>query len=134
MAQLPSSKKILREDLKDAPPWISQVIEPFNSLGESVYQAFNKNITFADNVASFIKELTYKTSVSYPAAEVVEFANTLKTKAIGLWPLQVVDRSTYLPAAGPIYIPWVENNGVIQVGSITGLVASKTYTVRLLVI
>lgn len=131
--KLPSQKKILREDLKDAPKWANVVVDTFNSFAETIYQGFNKNITFSENVGCFIKELTYKTSSGYPAAENVEFASELKTKATGLWVLQCVDRSTYEPAAGPVYVPWVEDNGVIVIGAVTGLAASKTYVLRLLI-
>jgi hypothetical protein len=133
MALLPTIKKILREDVKDAPAWISAVIEPFNSLAEFVYQSLNKNITFNDNISCFIKELSYKTPSTYPTMADVEFTNDLKFKATGVQLLQAVDRSNYVPAAGPVYVPWVENNGTIVISSIPGLAASKTYLIRLLV-
>ena len=133
MAFLPTIKKILREDVKEAPSWITGIIEPFNSLAEFVYQSLNKNITFQENIGCFIKELTYKTSSAYPAEADVEFQNELKVKATGLQVLQAVEKSTYEPAAGPVYVPWVENNGTIIVSPITGLAASKTYSIRLLI-
>ncbi len=37
--RLPSQKKILREDLKDAPAWVNGLIGPLNAFMESVYQA-----------------------------------------------------------------------------------------------
>jgi hypothetical protein len=131
--RLPVQRKILREDLKDAPTWISKVIDPINSFMESVYTGLNKNITFTENVACFVHELIYTTPSTYPTMDNVEFASSLKTKAIGVELLQVYERSTYEPPAGPVYVPWVEENGVIVVSSITGLAASKTYLVRLLV-
>ncbi len=133
MAKLPTIKKILREDVKDAPEWISAVIEPFNSLAEFVYQSLNRNLTFRDNVACFVKELTYKTPSTYPTMDDVQFTNELKVKATGVELLQAIEKSTYIPAAGPVYIPWVENNGLIVVSSVPGLAASKTYLIRLLI-
>lgn len=133
MAKLPTIKKILREDVKAAPSWISAVIEPFNSLAEFVYQSLNKNLTFGDNVACFIKELTYKTSSAYPAMDNIQFTNDLKFKATGVFLMQAIDKSNYTPPAGPVYVPWVETNGAIVIGAITGLAANKTYLIRLLV-
>lgn len=133
MAKLPPTKKILREDVKDAPAWITAVIEPFNSFAENVYQALNKNITFSENLSAFVKELSYKTTSLYPVAERVEFSSELKVKATGLQVLQAVEKSTYRPAPGPVYAPWVESNGVIMVSAITGLEADKTYVIRLLI-
>lgn len=132
--KLPPTKKILREDVKDAPSWISGIIEPVNSFMENVYQALNKNVTFTENVNSFVKEITYRTTIAYPVADQISFTNELKTRVTGVFVMQVYERTTYLPAAGPVYVPWVEDNGKVVVDSITGLVADKVYTIRLLVI
>lgn len=128
--KLPTQKKILREDLKDAPNWISGVIDPINNFMETVYQTLNKNVT-EENTASQIKELTYKTPSTYPTMDNVEFISGLKTKARGVAAMQVYDKDTYTPAAGPVYVPWIEDNGTIIIYPITGLQASKTYIVRL---
>lgn len=131
--RLPTQKKILREDLKDAPRWITNVIDPINSFMESVYQALNKNITFQENIASFIKEITFTTPSTYPTMDDLEFTNTLKSKASGVLLMQIYEKSNYTAAAGPVYVPWIENNGLIVVSAIPGLVADKTYVMRLLV-
>jgi hypothetical protein len=131
--KLPTQNKILREDIKDPPAWIGKVIDPFNSLAEFVYQVMNRNITFSENVACFIKEIVYKTTSVYPVADAVEFTNELKVKASGVLVLQAFEKSTYIPAAGPVYVPWNENNGKIVMSSVTGLEASKTYIIRLLI-
>lgn len=132
--KLPQVKKILREDVKDAPDWIRGIIDPFNSFAENIYQALNKNITFTENTASFVKEVVYRTPSTYPSSvEPIEFQSLLKTKAIGVELFQVVERSTYTPPAGPVYVPWVEDNGVIRIFTITGLAADKSYLIRLLI-
>ena len=129
--KIPPTKKILREDLKDAPKWVSGIIEPVNNFMESAYQIFNKNITDADNIACQIKELSYKTTSAYPAADIMEFQSTLKGRATGVQLLQALDKATQTPAAGPVYVPWYDDNGVIKIYAITGLAASKTYLIRL---
>lgn len=131
--KLPTQRKILREDLKDAPPWIGPMIDILNNFMEAVYQALNRNLTFRENIASFIKDVVYITPSTYPAMGEISFLNELKTKASGVTVLQAVEKNSYVPAAGPVYVPWVENNGQIVVSPITGLAASKTYFIRLLV-
>jgi hypothetical protein len=132
--RLPTAKRVLREDLKGAPGWIGPLIDILNSFMETVYQAMNRNITFAENIGCTIKELTYKTPSTYPTGlEDQEFMTGLKTKASGLWVMQAIEKSNYEPAPGPVYAPWVEINGNIVLGTITGLEASKTYTIRLLI-
>lgn len=132
--KLPSQKKILKEDLKEAPGWISGLIDPLNSFMESTYQALNRNLTFTENIASFVKEITYKTPATYPTGqEVVRFKNDLKTKPIGCMVMQVYEKTSYTPAPGPVYVPWIEDAGSIVISPITGLEADKTYLIRLLI-
>lgn len=57
--KLPAQRKILREDLKGAPEYVNGIIDPVNSFMESTYQALNKNLTLNENIASFVKEITY---------------------------------------------------------------------------
>lgn len=126
--------KIKREDLKDAPPWINYLIDPLNGFMESVYQALSSNITFQDNVLSFVKEITYDTPSTYPSGVAnITFINTLKVRAIGVVVAQAYVKNAYTPVAGPVYVPWIESNGNIVVSTITGLSASTSYTIRLLV-
>lgn len=132
--RLPSQKRILREDVKGAPGWIVPVIDTFNSFADSVYQALNRNITFTENIADQIKELTYVTPSTYPVMEDYSFVSSLKTKAIGVLLLQALDRDTYEPVSIDTSVPWVEINGSIVIKPLEGLEASKTYTIRLLVI
>lgn len=133
--KLPQIKKILREDIKEAPNWVNGIIGPVNTFMESVYQSLNKNITFDQNIASFIKEITYRTPSTYPTGvEIVQFQNNLRTKPIGIIVLQVYDKTNYTAPPGPVYIPWIEDNGTININTITGLEADKIYTIRMLII
>lgn len=133
--KLPTQKKILREDLKEAPQWIGPMIDVLNSFMETVYQAMNKNVTFPENIASFTKEIIYNTPSTYPSGvENVEFMSQLKTKAVGVFLMQAYDRAIYTPAVGPVYVPWIEDNGSILIYPIQGLEADKSYLIRILVI
>lgn len=101
---------------------------------DTVYQALNRNITFSENVACTIKELSYVTPSTYPSSvDPVQFLTGLKIKSSSVILMQVYDQATYTPPPGPVFVPWVENNGSIVLGTLTGLEASKTYLVRLLV-
>ena len=137
MGKLPTIKKVLNEDIKGLPSEIKQGIQPIigtiNNFMEVVYQNFNKNVTFEQNVACFVKEIVYKTPSTYPTMENVEFESELKSKASGLMLVQALVRGTYVPVTTAVYVPWVENNGVIVIYPIVGLQADTTYTIRLLI-
>ncbi len=127
--KLPTSKKILREDLKGAPPWINPLIDVINSFMEAVYLALNRNISFGDNIQSQIVTLTYKSGTTD-----TQFISNLRVRAQGLLVLQAVEKDTFEPAPGPVYVPWVESSGTVNLGLVTGLDANKTYILRLLLI
>ena len=132
--KLPTQKRLLREDLKDAGPWADPLTNVLNSFMETVYQAMNRNMTFHENIACRIKEITYRTPSTYPlSVPTTKFMSELKTKASGLWVMQAIEKTSYEPAAGPVYAPWVEDNGNIVISTITGLEPDKTYTIRLLI-
>lgn len=133
--RLPSIKKILREDLgSDAPKWVDAIIAPVNSFMEAIYNMVNKNITYTENIASNVRELTVRTSSVYPVMDKIEFTSDLRTKSIGVTILQAYEKLTYIAAAGPVYAAWVENNGTISISGITGLEASKVYIIRFLIV
>ncbi len=131
--KLPTIKKILKEDVKGAPSWINGIIDPINTFMESVYTTLNKNVTLNDNIASFVKELTYRTPSTYPSGVLnVSFTNALKTKAIGVLVMQAVDNSSYTPVQIG-NVPWIEDNSGIVIYGIEGLSASKSYNIRLVI-
>jgi len=126
--KLPIQRKILREDLKDAPDWISGLIDPINQFMETIYQMANKNIDEV-NLTSQIKEVSIIVPSTYPTMDAIKFQSTLKIKATGCMILQVIDRDSFKPVAtgNPA---WIDNNGVIEISTVTGLTASKTYLIR----
>lgn len=132
--KLPTIKRILREDVKEAPSWVNGLIDPLNTFMETVYQALNRNLTLTENLASFVQELTYRTPSTYPSnQEVSSFQNSLKVQPSAVMLMQIFDRATYTAPAGPVYIPWVFSGTEIEIGTITGLSPGKTYTVRLVI-
>ena len=65
MAKLPSKRKLLREDVKEAPAWIDKILGFVNPFFEDVYFSLNKNITLRENIDCDIKEIVIETSTTY---------------------------------------------------------------------
>lgn len=129
--KIPSLKRILKEDLKDAPNWVDGIIGPVNSFMEYIYQSLNKNINDADNIACTIKEFTYITPSTYPVMDDIEFLSGLKVKATSVILQQILVKSDYMPPVSAVYVPWFEKNGSIVIRPIVGLAASTSYIVRI---
>lgn len=132
--KLPSIKKILREDVKGAPAWINAIIDPINSFMDAVYQTLNKNVTFTENISSNVRQITVRTSSTYPVMDQIQFPTGLKTRAFGVIVTQAYEKTTYIPATGPVYVSWVDVNGNVVISGITGLQASKVYIITLLIV
>jgi hypothetical protein len=140
MAKLPTTKKILREDLKDAPGWIDRLLSPLNSFMDSIYYALDKNITFTENIACTIKKVEFTTLPTYGTGnltdhwQVQRFTHNLKNKPFGISLEKVEQKSnTYAVITNPVFIDWSEGNGIITLNYVTGLEPSSTYILTLLV-
>lgn len=139
MSKLPSQKRILKEDIKDAPSWIDKIITPLNVFMEVVWNALNKNLTFEDNFVSLTKEVEFTTLSTYSSGlisgfEPIKFKHNLKNKPTGVLLTQILlTNDVYGVILNPVTINWIELNGEIIVNYITGLDNEKTYTIRLLV-
>lgn len=132
--KLPNVRRILKEDLGgDAPQWTLGLIGPLNSFMESVYQTLNKNVTFSENIASFIVELIIKTDGS-SAFDPMSFLNQLKgnVRPQSVQICQIYEKSTFVPVASS-GIAWSTDGVNVTVYEINGLGASNTYVVRLLI-
>ena len=136
MARLPVVKKILREDVKEAPNWIERMLWPINQFFESVFNALDKRLTLVENVRAQIKEITFTTDASYPSVwENIEFPREIPAAPQGLFVMQILqDEDNHTPITTAGHADWLDLNGVITIFHISGLTAGETYTVRFLVV
>lgn len=139
MAKLPVLKRILREDLKDAPDWIERLLYPINTFFDAVFQALKKNITFDDNIACQLRDVSFRTSSAYDGTaanfDTFTFVKTIKTKAKGVIILDIKQvEDNYTPIEAAVSLEWIEFEDEIEVHLVSGLTASKSYTAKLLVI
>lgn len=135
---LPRLRKILREDLKEAPNWVDRLIDPINQFMESTFNLLNKNITFNGNIACQIKGLDFTTSPIYDKNDPntfnpVKFQSTLRTKAFGMQTVKIVEvGGNYTPITDPIHVDWYEYDGMIHIPFICNLKPSTRYKINLL--
>jgi len=139
MARLPNQRRINREDVKNAPSWIDNLITPINSFMESMYSAVNKNLTFQENFISQIRTITFTTSATYTASGTwvpVTFPSGLRgTRAQGVLVLQALNTTAdnFTPLKKAVTCDWLDNGETITLYFVSGLADSTSYTVRVLV-
>ena len=134
MAKLPSLKKILREDIKEAPAWIDKLIYVLNKFMEEVYGALNKNITFTENIASDIRSISFLTKSTYPIFDIQKIANPLSTIPMGVILLKAQNVSDNQSIKSPLGIDWDFNEGNVRILHISGLEASMKYKLSFLIL
>lgn len=142
MAKLPNQKRILREDIQEAPNWIVRLLTPLNSFMETVYYALNKDITFTENIACQIKTVDFSTPSNYTSASPktdgfvpLQFTHTLRNKPQGVMIMQLVEEeNTGTVITSAVSLDWYEINGTVYISYITGLKDSTEYSIKLLVI
>jgi hypothetical protein len=135
MAKLPDLKRILREDVSEAPDWITQLIYPVNSFNQSVYQSLNKQLTFRENIASSIRTVEFTTPSTYPTDfTTIRISSGIPTTAEGVVMLQLrIKSDNYMNITTSPFINWVDINREINITHISGLAASTTYQLRVLI-
>lgn len=138
--KLPIYKRINREDLKDAPDWIGNLLYPLNQVFETVYNTLNRNLTFTDNVLSFQKTIQFTTKsdyVSMSSWDVISIAipDSFKVRVSGVITLNFapIDTTLVKNITG-FYLNWVENNRTVQIPWIGGLDDDTEYTLTVVVI
>lgn len=141
MAKLPTIKSLRREDIPDAPEWMTPMFTQLNSFMSSMYYALDKDLTFNDNIASSVKQISFITRSDYLTAtplsggfEVQKIYNPLKVKPVGVILVKATDLTAYSIITSAISINWSFLDSYININYVTGLVPSNKYELNLLII
>ena len=141
---LPEFRRILREDLPNAPDWVNSVLTPLNLFFEQVYNVVNRKLTIGDNVNGMVYTGTIRVPSNYVDGVSTNFSpvsfqytGTYTPTSVLMGKITLVS-STYTPIIKPVYVDWStstsssSNATLITVNYITGLEASKQYNITLL--
>lgn len=136
MAKLPTSLRVLKQDLKDSPNWASRLIDIYNSFNEALYEAMNGHVTFKENIQCQIKELSFTTNSDYSSGNWTNltFLCPLKTNPFWVELTQIyMPENQSVAITEPISIDWIFSNGTVVIRHITGLENSTKYFTRFMV-
>lgn len=134
MAKLPPIKVIRREDVRDAPEWITLLLYPLNLFMTSVYLALNKGLTFDDNITSQKQKFSIKAGAS-ATDNTLSFLVTINKRPEYLLLGDVVAQTgNYAPIGQSVFIEWTFDGTHINVTSITGLTNGTTYNFGVLIL
>lgn len=124
-------QKFTLESFGTQSSWIGPLLSGLNSFLNDVVIGFTNQITVSENLYQEIKEIKFKnTTSSFP----LRFRTKFNVNPQGMYMIFIYDNTTSSPAALNPAFEWYFSNGEIIIDSISGLTASSTYTIRLLVI
>jgi len=133
--RLPNVQKILRQDVADAPDWIVKVIEPFNQFFQDIYIGLSKDITFSENIASRIVEVSFLTLSTYPVFTPINLPHQLRTIPEGVMIMRIFEKTANnTPITNAVSLDWQHLSENVRINHVAGLAASKAYTMKLLII
>ena len=129
MAQIPSFKRVIRENFPSDVKWLSRLLDPINSFMEDITLAFHNRLTIAENMDAEIRVVTV--GGSYP----VQFSWGRASKpTIGL--IGKIERTdgTDVSLSSAISLNWTyTQKGEISIDDVVGLddASDKKYNLRL---
>jgi hypothetical protein len=121
------------ESFQEQASWIGGFFSTLNQfIGDTVLTTTN-NVTVRDNLFQEIKEIKFKNDTNnFPMKFKTKF-NFFPQGLMNIYLFNNTIGSMAVPSVTP-YIQWTFKDNEIIISSITGLTASTTYTIRILVI
>lgn len=124
-------QKFIVEAFRDQASWIGSLLNPLNFMFNDLSLAFNNQITVKDNLYQEIKEIKFKNeTASFP----LRFRTKFNVYPQGMLMIYSYNNTLSTPAALNAAIDWTFTNNEIVISSISGLTASQSYTIKMLVI
>ena len=133
MAKLPPISRIVKEDFPDE-PWAEKLLWPVNRFFESVVSALNRNLTFTENLAGEIKQISFTTQATVADTWPIKFLPSTPSRPTDVWvtSLRRTDGATTTSATS---IDWeLASDGQVQINNIAGLTGGEGYIIRLAVL
>lgn len=127
--KLQSIPRLRKEDLPDAPKWVSKLLAPINMFFENVYNALTGGLTLSENVQAQIHTASIRSDeIPYT------FKKTIGEKAKCVIIAQIYEKENVDSlVSGSVYADWIETNDGIKIKKITGIATDIKYVVTFLV-
>lgn len=125
-----SPRRFSVEEFPEQQSWIGSLLAPLNQAIQELFAGLNNNITISDNLYQEVKELRFTTdATTYP----IKFKTKFNKLPVGIQVLYCNDTLGATTSNAP-WLTWTFADGQLTITNITNLTASRTYTMRILVI
>ncbi len=118
------------EEFPEQQDWITKLFQPLNQFTGEVVRAFSNSFNIEDNLFQEIKEIKYVNSSSnFP----LKFRTKFNSSPKGLSVIYLLNNTLGTYSLLQPWVVWSYQNNEVSISAISGLTASSTYTIRLLV-
>lgn len=126
-----SPKKFTVEEFQEQAKWIGPLFSGLNQFIGDVVGGFSNQLSVKENLYQEIKEIKWvNQSQDYPLKFKTKFAVHPK----GIIPIYLLNNTLGSYSVAAPWVVWSYSDGQVSISDISGLTASSTYTIRLLVI
>ena len=135
MARIPDFKRITVEDFaKEDQPLVRKLAFVINSFHEQVRSALTKNIDFT-NLSQELKTLEFTTGDNGQPLNTVNFNSNLNNRIQGIIVVRniITSNNTSFAEIKP-EISWSQNNTIVTINYIGGLLPNTSYSLTILTI
>ena len=127
-------KRLNKEDFdKEYHSLIDRIAFSINPFMEQVVNAFNKNVDF-DNLNQHFMYLEIQVDASGVPTMNSEIKNPLKNRIKGIMCVSVDNLTDTTLLTGAPAVLFTQNNGVITINQVTGLLSGKKYRLSIILI
>lgn len=133
--KLPSYRRIFKTDYSnDYQELVEKLAVSINNGFDTLYDALNKKLNFADNINSTIAEFTVKVKEDGKPTKVTQFKlDTNQTSVQGVIVISCYDEDSNPPPSA-VFVGFTKNESSVNINYIKGLTANITYTIKVLAI
>lgn len=132
--RIPSFKRLVKNDFDEKDkPFVEKFSFFFNNSIETLFSVLNRNVSLKDNILGVVKDITVTVDATGKPTNSTSFSLDISNKIIGLNVLRVdnLTNSTGYPSGG-VFVSWTQDGKNVFINHITGLVASNSYSIRVI--
>ena len=120
-------KRLLKQKEVSGENGINVLMDAVNRATESMYQAFNNNVTIGDNMAMQLWTASWH-GVAYPTKKVTD---KLKALPQGLQVIKATENGVAYSMANPA---WTFEKDTVKITDINGIITTNDYTATFLIL
>lgn len=132
--KFPTFRRIFKQDYPvDQQSLVEKLSITINNSFETIFNAFNKNISLTDNILCTVKTISVKVNASGVPTTSTSFSidTTGNIKGISVIKAENTTDASVFPTSAP-FISYTQNNTVITITQVAGIPANNSFNLTVI--